>query len=211
MALMFCAPEASRLLLRRHMKHGKPGLKHRNNDHRWIRTEISHDLWDRYWLFVVQNDAMANAIAYRNLMFPELCCQISDDIKFVNQQSSGSRSINISWIRKIVIYVVFSFFCGSTKIVNLNMPKFYGSTKFGEPWWQKNVDPQKFELDYAKKMWIHKISWTLMTKKCGSTKIWTWLCQKNVDPQNFVHPYVILLWINKNQNWRFRLFWRSKW
>ena len=211
MALMFCAPEASRLLLRRHMKHGKPGLKHRNNDHRWIRTEISHDLWDRYWLFVVQNDAMANAIAYRNLMFPELCCQISDDIKFVNQQSSGSRNINISWIRKILIYVFFSFFCGSTKLwtwiwqnfvdpqnlvnpddkkmwihknLNWTMPKKCGSTKFREHLWQKNVDPQKFELDYA---------------------------QKNVDPQNFVHPYVILLWINKNKNWRFRLFWRSKW
>ena len=155
MALMFCAPEASRLLLRRHMKHGKPGLKHRNNDHRWIRTEISHDLWDRYWLFVVQNDAMANAIAYRNLMFPELCCQISDDIKFVNQQSSGSRNINISWIRKILIYVFFSFFLNH-KIVNLNMPKFCGSTKFGEHIWQNFVDPQNLVNIYDKILWIHK-------------------------------------------------------
>ena len=46
--------------------------------------------------FVMQNDAMASAKAYRNRMFPELCSQISDDINFVNQQSSGSRNINIS-------------------------------------------------------------------------------------------------------------------
>ena len=181
---MFCAPEASRLLLRSAHVHGKPGLKHRNNEHRWIRNEISHDFWDRYWLFVVQNDAMANAIAYRNLMFPELCCQISDDIKFVNQQSSGSRNINISWIRKILIYVFFSFF----------------------------VDPQNCELEYAKILWIHKIWWTYMTKFCGSIKFWSWMCcffcgstkfghyrfHIFMDPQNFVHTYVIFLWIHKN-------------